>query len=395
MPGSNCTSGSAVTPQIYELKPGYHSPYNEQFGASLERQLTKTATLTFTYMHSYGVHQMATRDANPFQAEQGTTIYNSTTGPRLNPNLGIVREIYPEAVFKQNQYVVNINARLTPAMSVTGFYTYNTANGDTGTASNSYNLLQDYGRAGFVRPQMVTLIGNYAGKWGISYNPFLVVQSGRPFNITTDTDLTGDNFFNDRPAYAAGSSCTGSAEFVQTSFSCLDMNPQPGERLVPTNIGNSPTSIAVNLRVSRSFGLGPKVGSAAGQGGPGGGGPGGPGGFGGMGGGPGGGGPGGGRGGGGGGFGGGGGGGMRGGMSNTGRKYSLTFSAQALNLFNDIDYGAPSGSVVPTLLSGSGTSAVYGPGSRFDKSTSLAGGMFASPSGSAARRIFIQAAFSF
>jgi len=99
------------------------------------------------------------------------------------------------------------------------------------------------------------------------------------------------------------------------------------------------------------------------------------------------------RGGGGGGF--GGGGGMRGGMSNTGRKYSLTFSAQALNLFNDIDYGTPTGTVVPTLSSGSGATAVYGPGSRFNKSTSLAGGMFASPTGSAARRVFIQAAFSF
>jgi hypothetical protein len=64
-------------------------------------------------------------------------------------------------------------------------------------------------------------------------------------------------------------------------------------------------------------------------------------------------------------------------------------------LFNDIDYGSPSGSVVPTLVSGSGTTAVYGPGSRFDKSTSLARGMFASPTGSAARRIFLQAAFSF
>ena len=51
---------------------------------------------------------------------------------------------------------------------------------------------------------------------------------------------------------------------------------------------------------------------------------------------------------------------MRGGMSNTGRKYSLTFSAQALNLFNDIDYGTPTGSVVPTLLSGSGATAEYG-----------------------------------
>ena len=397
-PGSNCNAGSAVTPQIYQLQPSYHSPYSEQFGTSLERQLTKTTTLTLTYMHTYGVHQLATRDANAFLP--GTFVFGSPTltGTRPNSALGIVREFYPEAVYKQNQLVVNVNARITPAFSLTGYYTFNNANGDTGTASNSYNLQQDYGRSGFVMRQMVFLMGNYSGKWGISYNPFLVVQAGRPFNITTDTDLTGDNFFNDRPTLAASSSCTGSSQYVQTSFGCLDTVPQAGETLLPVNLGNSPAAVSVNLRVSRSFGLGPKVAAPAGRGGPGAGGPGGPGGFGGGGmGGPGGGGPGGGgggmRGGGGGGF--GGGGGMRGGMSNTGRKYSLTFSAQALNLFNDIDYGTPTGTVVPTLSSGSGATAVYGPGSRFNKSTSLAGGMFASPTGSAARRVFIQAAFSF
>ena len=135
---------------------------------------------------------------------------------------------------------------------------------------------------------------------------------------------------------------------------------------MPANLGNSPASIAVNLRISRSFGLGPEVASAEKQCGPGRP-PGGPGGF--------------------------GGGSVE--VAAVGAalaeavvcvaacrtrdaKYSLTFSAQALNLFNDIDYGTPTGSVVPTLLSGSGATAEYGPGSRFDKSTSLAGGMFAS-----------------
>jgi hypothetical protein len=160
--------------------------------------------------------------------------------------------------------------------------------------------------------------------------------------------------------------------------------------LLPVNLGNGPAAVAVNLRMSRSIGIGPKVASpnasnAGGPGGPGGGGPGGPGGIGGFGGG-------GGRGGhSGGGF-GGGGGGSRGGMSNTGHKYSLTFSAQALNLFNDIDYASPSGSVAPVWNSATG---ITGPGSRFGKSTSLAGGMFASPSNSAARRVFFQAVFSF
>ncbi|MGO9317551.1 MAG: hypothetical protein ACLP1U_07020, partial [Terracidiphilus sp.] len=394
---ATCNNGVAPTlqtQQFEELKPNYHSPYDEQFGASLERQLTKVSTLTFTYLHTYGVHQMATRDANPYQALAGTTLYNSDTGPRLNTNFGPIDEIYPEAVFKQNQLIASINARFKPTLGLMGFYTLNFANGDTGTASNSYNLKQDYARAAFVRRQMVFLMGNYTGKWGITYNPFLVVQSGRPFNIATDTDLTGDDFFNNRPSYAASSSsCTGNAQYVQTSFGCLDTVPQPGETLLPPNQGNTPASIAFNLRVSRAIGIGPKVESAAnGAGGPRGG-PGGFGGLGGFGGGPGGGGHGGG--GGQGGFGGGSGGGGLGGMSNTGRKYSLTFTAQALNLFNDVNYGTPIGSVVPTLISGSGSTAVYGPGSRFDTSTSLAGGLFASPSGSASRRIFIMAAFQF
>ena len=379
------TTESQNQPQIQQVDPTYHSPYNEQVGTSLERQLTKTTTLTFTYLHTNGVHQIATRDSNAYEPLPGTTYYNSTTGPRPNPLFGPVDEIYPEAVFKQNQLIVNVNARLKPTLSFMGFYTANFADGDTGTASNSYNLKQDYGRAAFVRRNMVFVMGNYTGPWGISFNPFLIAQSGRPFNVTTDEDLTGDNFFNDRPAYAAdAASCgTGSAEFVQTSLGCLDVSPQPGAALLPANIGNSPAAVAVNLRVSRSFGIGPKLQSQNGANGANGQRPGTPPPMMGMGGGPGGG--GGGRGGGGGGYG--------PPQANTGRKYSLTFSAQALNLFNDIDYGTPSGSVVPTLLPGSTTE--YGPGGRFDKSTSLAGGIFASPSGSAARRIFFQAAFNF
>ncbi|MGA3160716.1 MAG: carboxypeptidase regulatory-like domain-containing protein [Terracidiphilus sp.] len=404
----SCGAGTAVTPEIYQIDPSYHAPYMEQLGTSLERQVNKTTTITATFLHSYGVHQMATRDSNAF--EPGTFQFGSATltGTRPDTNAtclaandcpGIVREFYPEAVFKQNQLIVNINARLSPKFSVMGFYDLAYANADTGTASNSYNLKQDYGRAGFVSRNMVFLMGNYTGPWGISFNPFLIAQSGKPFNITTNNDLTGDAFFNDRPSYASSSSIA--SDVVQTSFGALDTVPQAGETIIPINLGNGPAAVAVNLRVSRSIGLGPKVASAAGQynagGPPPGGGPGGLGGPGGPGGGGPGGGGGGGRGGGMGGmggFGGGGGGGGRGGASaaNTGHKYSLNFSVQALNLFNNIDYGQPSGNLIPTLNTSTG---LYGPGSRFDKSTSLAKGIFSSPTSSAARRIFFQAAFSF
>ena len=367
---ASCGSVAASTSTIVLVSPKYKSPVTEQFGGSLERQVSKTVTATLTYLHSYGVHQNATRDSNAFLP--GTFQYGSTTltGTRPNPSLGITNEYYPEAVFKQNQVIVNLNARFNPNFSIFGFYNFTVANSDTGTAENSYNLMQSYGRAPFAARNMIFLMGNYTWKWGISFNPFLIANSGRPFNITTGYDLTGDNFFNDRPSYA--SSASDPANVVTTSYGKFDTIPQAGETIIPANMGTGPAGVAVNLRVSRSWGIGPKVDAAAGMNGgpPGGGGP------------P----PGGGRGGGGGGGGfgpggfGGGGRGPMGGMSGTGRKYSLNFSVQALNLFNDIDYGTPVGTVIP----GS---------NRFGQSTSLAGGIFSS--GAAARRVTLQAAFSF
>jgi hypothetical protein len=382
----------APTPEstIVQIAPGYHSPYTHQVGASIERQLTKTTTVTVTYLRSFGVHQLVTRDANAYLP--GTYLYGSTTltGVRPNPSLGIVQEYYPQAVYKQDQMIANFNARITPSFSVFGFYNLSFANTDGagGTASNSYNLSQDYGRASFVSRNMAFIMGSYTGPWGVRFNPFLVVRSGRPFNIVSARDLTGDNFINNRPAFADSSLCsspTNTGQYVQTEFGCMDVAPQPGTALLPMNYGNSPSSVAVNVRISRAIGIGPKVATTNQGGQPFGGGP--------RGRGPGGGGPGGGLG-----PGGlGGGGGRPGGMfgpQGPGRKYNLTFTVQGLNVFNNVNYGTPTGTVSPTpILDPSGAVTGYGPGSSFNQSRGLAGQIFSM--GPASRRIFLQAVFSF
>lgn len=154
-----------------------------------------------------------------------------------------------------------------------------------------------------------------------------------------------------------------------------------GEPLIPMNDGVGPPSVAVNMRISRTIGIGPKVEGASGPsmfGGPHGG-------------------PHGGRGGPGGGLGPGGlgGGGPHGPMGPTvSHKYNLTFTAQALNLFNNVNYGQPVGTINPTALQDASGSVVgVTPGANFDRSTSLAGRIFSM--GPASRRIFVQAIFSF
>jgi hypothetical protein len=387
---SACAPTAPYTPTpettLVAISPTYHSPYTQQLGASIERQLTKTTTLTGTYLHSFGVHQMVTRNANPYAPLPGTTYYNSTTGPRLNPNVGIVQEYYPEGIFNENQMILNVNARISPKFGLFGFYNLSFANADVAgsggfgggsvanNASNAYNLHQDYGRATFVNRHNLFLMGNYTAPWAIRLNPFLVVRSGRPYNVVSPTDVTGDNFMNNRPSYADSSLCTpGQYQYFQTQYGCLNSAPGPNDTLVPINLGQGPAAVAFNLRVSKTIGIGPKIESGGfnpnAQGGPGGRGPGG----GGRGG------PGGGLGPGGLGGGGGGPGGMMGG-TNTGRRFNLTFSAQALNLFNNVNYGTPIGTI------GS---------SQFGRSTSLANGPFSGPGGSTSRRIFLQAVFAF
>jgi hypothetical protein len=373
---SNGSLSSASSPVQYQIDPKYHSPYSEQGSISLERQVNASISATLTYMHTFGVHQTTTINAN-----------QATDGNPLDNKGGFLNEYFPEAVFKQNQIIASLRGNLTKKFNLTGFYTLSYANGNNnGSAVNAYNLDENYGRSGFVTRNNLFMMGNYTAPWGIRLNPFLVAQSGRPFNITLPTDPL-NNFFNQRPAYAGAT--TQPDSLIQTSLGSFDIDPcnatYPCDYTpIPINLGNGPAAVAVNLRVSKAIGLGRKLVSATAQpegGPPNGPPPGGPPPGGGGRGGPGGGGPGGGF---------GGPMGLGGGSNNTGRRYSLTFSAQALNLFNDIDKGQPNGTIIPTK---DPTTGIIGPGSQFGKSTNLAGQMFSQ--GSAARRIFVQAVFSF
>jgi hypothetical protein len=372
---SSSSAGGSSVPVRYEVASNFRSPYTGQAGVSIERQITAGTSATLTYLHSFGVHQLVTRNAN--QALGGT--------PQTDSG-GYLYQYYPEAVFKENQLIASVNSRVTKNLSLTGFYTHAIANSNSagmgGNASDAYNLDQDYGRAAFVSPNMLFAMGNYNGPWKIRFSPFMIAQSGKPYNVTLPTDPL-NNFFNQRPAYATDA--TPAANKVVTSFGVMDVAPTYGEKLIPVNLGTGPAAFAFNLRVSRAIGIGPKVESSGPNPSGMGGGP--PDGGGRRGGGP----PGGGLGPGG--LSGGGGRGGPGGMfgpTSTGRKYSLNFSVQALNLFNNINYGQPAGTIVPTEV---GDTGVYGPGQQFSHSTSLAGGIFSQ--GSAARRIFLQAVFSF
>ena len=358
---------SNAAPTIYQLSPDLRAQINMQAAIGIEHQFGKIATASVTYINSHGEHQYLSDNINGFVP--GT--YDAETGTGLRPN-GVNENIYQfqsGGLYNQNQVMFNYSVRAR-RVSLFGFYMLNFAKADTSGPtyfpSNQLDPHADYGRASFDVHNRFLLGGNVRAPYGVSISPFLVVNSSTPFNITVGQDLNGDNQYNDRPSFATA----GSANSVTTSYGTFNIDPGATEARIPYNLGNGPSQLSMNLRASKSIGVGPRVASGASGfgGGPGGGPP--PGGGGPPGGGP-------------------GGGGLGpGGLSGSGgpprldqelpRRYTLTFAAMARNVFNDVNLAQPVGVLESPL---------------FGKSNALAGGFFSSPSSN--RSIDLQLSFSF
>ena len=369
---SACT-GAVVpaTPTIYQISPRLHAPYTMQSAISVERQLTKSATLSVTYLNSRGFDQLLTINADaPFP---GTPCSPLCAIPTEN-----LYRYVSEAVFRQNQLITNTNIRLGSKIQVSGYYVLNYANSDTSGVSsfpsNSHNISADYGRASFDTRNRLFLISSFSLPSGFRLSPYVIVSSGTPFNLTTTNDLNNDSIFNDRPGLVSTATCativapTPPSNTYCTPLGTFDAAPTAGEKITPINYATGPAHAVVNLRLTKTFGFGPKVTRTPGSQGDGGGGGGG----------------GGRRGGGGGGGGGprgplfGGGGGPPGASSGSDRRYGLTFGVTARNVFNKVNFSDPSGIL----------------GSRFfDTPNQLQSGPFSNSA--ANRRIDLQLTFSF
>ena len=341
----------AAAPTIYRVAPSVQAPYTIQTAVSVERQITRAATVSLTYLNSRGEHALFIRNA-------GGTDQN-----------GITRNIYEydsEGIFRQNELIANTRISAGRRLTLFGFYELSYAksnaasggggnffsNGMTSSASflsDSQDPMADYGRAAFDIRHHAFIGGSISLPYAFSLSPFVIISSGRPYNITTGQDNNGDSIFNDRPSVANATNidCT-----LRSSFSVV----ATPAGVVPVNYCTGPGNATLNLRLSKTIGLGraEKGGGAAsrthghyghGLGGrglsSGGGNP-----F--------------------------------GRSATTNRRYNLTFSISARNLLNSFNPGPPVGN----LSSPS-----------FGQSISIGGGPFSSAS--ANRRIDLQVMFSF
>jgi hypothetical protein len=366
---------SAQQPETLQLlSSNLRAPRTYQANIGIERQINSHARISANYISTRGVYLLDTHDINA--PVNGVYPFGDSQIRMLTESAGVMR---------MTQLIVSPNINYK-GLFLFGFYNLSYGKDDNeGQPANPYNLGAEWGPSTFADVRHRGVIGtNIPLPWKLNVSPFIVAQSGTPYNITSGLDPFDTGVPSARPALVRNvpaAACTGGNLKYEAGFGCFDLAPSAGESVIGRNYGRGPAVVNVNLRVSRTWSFGrrgesgpanpfpggapPAPGSPGGPpppGGPGGGGPGGPGGGPG---GPGGGGP---------------PPGLFGGGS-SGLKYNLTLSIMANNAINHVNYAPPSGDL----------SSPY-----FGEYRSLAGN-FGPIGGSSAynRRINIQLRFTF
>ena len=356
-----------ASPQIVRrIAPDFQAPTFVMTAINLERQLPSKFTLFLVAFNYRGKHLLRVRNTNaPLPGTYDPA--NPSAAVRPFGNVGDIYYYESSAKFNDYRFFGGVRRQMSKGFSL--FANFGTGKGKTDTdcifgsiascfPADSYDASDEYSRVAFIPSANFFLGGTLIlPTLKVNLNPFIVYSSGRPFNIITGRDTNGDGLFTERPAFATAK--TDPANLRRTSFGDFDLDPKPGQELIPRNYGMGPTFFSINLGISRSITFGnvpapaaaaappagatpaPAQGQAAGAKPSGGGGP------------------------------------------AAEKRYTLTFSVNILNLLNSTNLSNPIGNLSSP---------------RFGESTSTSGSFGFGPSGSAAagnRRIQFQVRWGF
>lgn len=255
--------GFQSTPVIQEISSQLRAPYILQSAVSVERQLPANTTLAVTYTNSHGLHVLRSQDINaPLPGTYNPNAANSGVFPLGHP--GAVDLMESAGLYNQNQLISNVNTKLNSGFSLFGFYVFNRARSNTdgvGTfPADPYNLAGEYGPAATDVRHRMTVGGSINLKGAVRISPFVVMQSGAPFDITTGNDPYGTTLFNARPGIATD---LGKPGLIYTSYGLLDPNPGPAATILSRNYGRGPGQYNLNLRIAKTIGFGRERGTAS------------------------------------------------------------------------------------------------------------------------------------
>jgi hypothetical protein len=224
---------------IARLEPGVRIPYTLQYGASVERQLAKSTTLTVSYTGIRGVHVFRSRDVNAPLAP--------SYGARPDPTYNVVRQIESAGDLESQSLEVGLRGNVTRYFTGMVQYTLGRAYNNVGGTpvgvnrnaginsfpANNYDLRGEWSRADFDQRNRFSLLGTVTPGKYFKLGVAVSLYSGQPYTETTGRDDNHDGLANDRP--------------------CIDMQGPACLRYLPRNSLQGPGYADLDLRWSRDF----------------------------------------------------------------------------------------------------------------------------------------------
>jgi hypothetical protein len=270
-------TGAWPDPQVVTRRTSdLQAPVTLQTMLSIERQLPGRTTVSLNATDARTWHGLRAR------------VFREPTEARSS-----VVQLHSDGRLKERRLALDVSHQTGSAVALAANYVVSRISGDTdGPDTVVYNSRHDYGRTLKDVRHNLTITGTLGVPGGVGISPFIVVSSGRPFNIYLSDPAPGGITIPVRPSWAARPDAQG---IIATRFGYFEPNPVPGQVPIPRNLGSGPGFLSINMKVAKTFALASGTPEAQ-NGGPG-----------------------------------------------AEQKASLTFAFQALNVLNRVNAGPPTG----------------------------------------------------
>ncbi len=245
IPSVDTLAGLSNTSSTVRQASDLRVPYSIQSTISFEKQLPLGFVLSTTYLNTRTMNALRSRYSN-----------SPTNG------IGQTDKIFQyesSGTFQQNQLSFTATKRLKNS-SIYATYSLRKAKSDTDgadtLAQDSSNFENEYSRASTDIRHNLYIGGWFRPFYNIDINPFIIYRSGIPYNITTGRDSNGDTFLTERPSFATD---LNRPSVVVTSMGAFDLDPIPGQIIIPRNYGTSPSFFSVNTRIGKTIAFNNKL----------------------------------------------------------------------------------------------------------------------------------------
>jgi hypothetical protein len=230
-PISECVDPANLPPSLVELAPGIKTPYEIQYGLSLDRKVGEKGTVSVGGRMSRSVDVFRSIDVNAPLAPDYTT--------RPDPNVSQLRQIQSAGTQIGSALDVNYRGRFNKRFTGFAWYTWshygNNTDGISWFPQDQKDPGAEWGPASWEERQHFGVYGMINPQHLLNLGVGVFANSGHPYTILTGTDTYGDDLFNARPDGVARNSEIG------PDYADVDLRWGYDFKLQPKELDKSPT----------------------------------------------------------------------------------------------------------------------------------------------------------